>query len=55
MFFIVTQLHREFLRAGSDVIQAFTFGASDERQQYIDSEVVREKGVRTHCLLQYGQ
>jgi betaine-homocysteine S-methyltransferase len=29
--YAVTQLHREFLRAGSDVLQAFTFYASDDR------------------------
>lgn len=27
----VKQLHREFLRAGSDVMQAFTFYASDDK------------------------
>ena len=27
----VLQLHREFLRAGSDVMQAFTFYASDDK------------------------
>ena len=27
----VRQLHREFLRAGSDVMQAFTFYASDDK------------------------
>ena len=26
----MTQLHREFLRAGSDVLQSFTFFASDD-------------------------
>ena len=28
---VVTQLHREFLRAGSDVMQAFTFYGSDDK------------------------
>ena len=28
-YFIVRQLHREFARAGSDVIQAFTFSMDD--------------------------
>ena len=32
-FFSVTQLHREFLRAGSDVLQSFTFFASDDQLQ----------------------
>lgn len=27
----VMQLHREFLRAGADVMQAFTFYASDDK------------------------
>ena len=30
-FFPVLGLHREFLRAGSDVMQAFTFYASDDK------------------------
>ena len=30
-FFLVLGLHREFLRAGSDVMQAFTFYASDDK------------------------
>lgn len=29
-FFSVRQLHREFLRAGADVMQAFTFNATEE-------------------------
>ena len=29
--FPVLQLHREFLRAGADVMQAFTFYASDDK------------------------
>lgn len=31
MFLLVRQLHREFLRAGSDVMQAFSFYASDDK------------------------
>ena len=30
-FISVRQLHREFLRAGADVMQAFTFYASDDK------------------------
>ena len=30
VFCLVRQLHREFLRAGSDVIQAFTFTMDDD-------------------------
>ena len=33
------QLHREFLRAGSDVLQSFTFFASDDQ--------LRARGVQT--------
>ncbi len=29
--FLVRQLHREFLRAGADVMQAFTFYASEDK------------------------
>ena len=35
----VTQLHREFLRAGSDVLQSFTFFASDDQ--------LKARGVQT--------
>ncbi len=31
LVFLVVGLHREFLRAGSDVMQAFTFYASDDK------------------------
>ena len=34
---LVRQLHREFLRAGADVIQAFTFSMDDE---IIDEKVM---------------
>lgn len=30
-YFTVKELHREFLRAGSDVMQTFTFYASDDK------------------------
>ena len=30
IFFLVRQLHREFQRAGADVIQAFTFSLDDD-------------------------
>ena len=35
----MTQLHREFLRAGSDVLQSFTFFASDDQ--------LKARGVQT--------
>lgn len=31
MYVTVKQLHREYLRAGADVMQAFTFYASDDK------------------------
>ena len=30
-YFVVLQLHREFCRAGSDIAQAFTFYASEDK------------------------
>jgi len=30
LFISVRQVHREFLRAGADIIQAFTFSMDDE-------------------------
>lgn len=32
-YFVVRQLHMEFLRAGSDVMQTFTFSASEENME----------------------
>ena len=32
--FLVKQLHREFARCGSDVLQAFTFYSSDDKLKY---------------------
>ncbi|XP_006819781.2 betaine--homocysteine S-methyltransferase 1-like [Saccoglossus kowalevskii] len=46
----VRQLHREFLRAGSDVMQAFTFYASDDKLQnrgYINSKTLTSKVINT--------
>ena len=34
MFYIVKQLHREFMRAGSDVVQTFTFYANEDTMSY---------------------
>lgn len=32
-YFVVRQLHMEFLRAGSNVMQTFTFSASEENME----------------------
>ena len=44
------QLHREFLRAGSDVLQGFTFGGSDSTLEHkgskYTSEEVNQAGVK---------
>ena len=46
----MTQLHREFLRAGSDVLQSFTFFASDDQLQARGVETtgaeINEAGMR---------
>ena len=42
----VRQLHREFLRAGSDVMQTFTFYASEDKLQNRGNEAAKDYGVR---------
>lgn len=39
MFHTVRQLHRDFVRNGSDVLQTFTFYSSDEQLQRVASAV----------------
>ncbi len=39
---VVTQLHREFIRAGSDVVQAFTYYGHREKLRIIDKEHLLE-------------
>jgi len=41
----VTQLHREFLRAGSDVMQTFTFYASEDKLDNRGNEAASKHGV----------
>ena len=41
----VKQLHREFLRAGADVMQAFTFYASDDKLSNRGNTASSEHGV----------
>ena len=43
----VRQLHREFLRAGADVMQTFTFYASDDKLQNRGNTAAEKIGVRT--------
>ena len=40
---VVTQLHREFIRAGSDVVQAFTYYGHREKLRIIGKEHLLEK------------
>ena len=39
---VVTQLHREFIRAGSDVVQAFTYYGHREKLRLIGKEDLLE-------------
>ena len=39
---VVTQLHREFIRAGSDVVQAFTYYGHREKLRIIGKEDMLE-------------
>lgn len=41
------QLHREFLRAGADVMQTFTFYASDDKLKNRGNTASEKIGVRT--------
>ena len=41
----VRQLHREFLRAGSDVMQAFTFYASEDKLENRGNYAASKFGV----------
>ena len=46
---LVMQLHREFLRAGSDVMQAFTFYASDDKLENRGNEAQQKYSVGILC------
>ena len=46
-FYPVRQLHREFLRAGADVMQTFTFYASDDKLKNRGNTASEKIGVRT--------
>ena len=39
---VVTQLHREFIRAGSDIVQAFTYYGHREKLRLIGKEELLE-------------
>ena len=57
---VVTQLHREFIRAGSDVVQAFTYYGHREKLRLIGKEELLEplqknalkilRSMKTSCL-----
>ena len=47
LFPTVRQLHREFLRAGADVMQTFTFYASDDKLKNRGNTASEKIGVRT--------
>ena len=44
--FPVRQLHREFLRAGADVMQTFTFYASDDKLRNRGNKASEDIGVK---------
>lgn len=48
IFNTVRQLHREFLRAGADVMQTFTFYASDDKLKNRGNTASEKIGVRTN-------
>jgi betaine-homocysteine S-methyltransferase len=43
--FVVLQLHKEFCRAGSDIAQAFTFYASEDKLDNRGNEAGKKIGV----------
>ena len=45
---VVTQLHREFIRSGSDVVQAFTYYGHRENLKIIGKEDKLEALQKTH-------
>jgi betaine-homocysteine S-methyltransferase len=52
----VLQLHREFVRAGSDVLQSFTFFASDDRlaaQGTKSGEALKGSDINREGINQY--
>ena len=46
---VVTQLHREFIRAGSDVVQAFTYYGHREKLKIIGKEHLLEQ-LQKRCI-----
>jgi betaine-homocysteine S-methyltransferase len=51
---VVAQLHREFVRAGSDVVEAFTYYAHREKLRLIGKEDVLERLQRAALALARG-
>jgi len=50
----VKQLHREFLRAGSDVMQAFTYYASEDKLVNRGNQFEEEHIALTHSETRLG-
>lgn len=50
----VRQVHREFLRAGADVIQAFTFSMDDEVSDEKNDEINQSACDLAKCVAQEG-
>jgi len=48
---IVKQLHREFLRAGSTVMQTFTFYASEDKLGNRGNEAAEQHGVNIFYII----
>lgn len=53
LVFTVLQLHREFLRAGADVMQAFTFYASDDKLANRGNEAQNKHTVSSSRIFMY--
>ena len=51
--FTVRQLHREFLRSGSDVIQAFTFYASEDKLENRGNDAAQTIGVSNPNIIHH--
>ena len=48
---VVSQLHREFIRAGSDIVQAFTYYGHREKLRIIGKEHLLEPLQKMHLKL----
>ena len=46
---VVSQLHREFIRSGSDIIQAFTYYGHREKLRIIGKNICLNHFKKMHC------